>query len=201
MISVRDMQDKKRAGAMDANAVFPGQRLAGSLLVLSALLMGVGVVLWTGRNLYNWPSAGAASYLGWERGFIMGGMVAALLGLTLLEGLLKGAGDFVVARAGLVLFLVATVLGLAWEANQISLRGATDALIVTYVVLALLGQAAIGLALVRTGLVAGWTGWVTMLWSLGWLVSLPIVSPGDLYYPIVHQPMPLLLGIALLVKR
>jgi hypothetical protein len=35
-------------------------------------------------------------------------------------------------------------------------------------------------------------------WNLGWLVALPILSPGDLYFPVLHHPVPLLVGIALL---
>jgi hypothetical protein len=40
--------------------------------------------------------------------------------------------------------------------------------------------------------------WAAVAWNLGWLVALPILSPGDLYFPVLHHPVPLLVGIALL---
>lgn len=195
------VKNGEHGSAMNPGLAVSEQGLAGGMLILSALLTGAGIALWMGRNIYNWQAAEGTSYLGWERGLIMGGMVTALLGFMLLEGLLKTAGDPVAARAGLMLVLVATVLGLSWEATQISRGGSVDALISTYVVLALLGQAALGLALLQTGLLAPWIGWVAIVWNLGWLVALPVLSPGDLYYPVIHMAMPLLIGIALLVKR
>jgi len=71
--------------------------------------------------------------------------------------------------------------------------------IVFHVVLAFLAQAAFGAALLRTGLVAGWVGWATILWNLAWLVVLAIVSPRNMYFPVLHHVAPLLIGIALLV--
>ena len=72
------------------------------------------------------------------------------------------------------------------------------ALIVMCVVLAFLAQAAIGGALLQSRLLAAWIGWVTILWNLGWLVLLPGITPGDMYFPILHHLMPLLIGSALL---
>jgi hypothetical protein len=73
--------------------------------------------------------------------------------------------------------------------------------IVMYVLLAFLAQAAFGVSLLRTGLLPGWVGWATIVWNLAWLVVLPIVSPRDIYYPVLHHVAPLLIGIALLVRR
>lgn len=176
-------------------------RLAGGLLILSVLLGSAGIALWMGRNLYHWQASGGASYLMWERSLIMADMVAAVLGFMLLTSALNAATVPVAARVGLMLLVLATVLGLSWEAAQISRGGSNDALISAYVVLALLGQAAIGLALLQSGLPAGWIGWSTILWNVGWLVVLPLLNTGDLYYPIIHMMMPLLIGIALLLNR
>ena len=41
-------------------------------------------------------------------------------------------------------------------------------------------------------------GWVTIVWNLGLLVVLSVITPGDIYYPIAHQIMPLVIGGALL---
>ena len=71
--------------------------------------------------------------------------------------------------------------------------------VVLYVVVAFLAQAAIGAALIQSELLAGWVGWFTIIWNLAWLAALPIVSPSDIYYPVLHHVAPLIIGIALLV--
>jgi hypothetical protein len=45
---------------------------------------------------------------------------------------------------------------------------------------------------------AAWLGWVTILWNLVWLVVLPVITPRDIYYPVLHHFAPLLIGTALL---
>ena len=45
---------------------------------------------------------------------------------------------------------------------------------------------------------AAWIGWATILWNLAWLVLLPLITPRDIYFPVLHHAMPLLIGIALL---
>lgn len=72
--------------------------------------------------------------------------------------------------------------------------------IVLYVVLAFLAQAAFGVALLRTGLVAGWAGWATIIWNLVWLIVLPIATPRDMYFPALQHTAPLIIGVALLVR-
>jgi hypothetical protein len=71
-------------------------------------------------------------------------------------------------------------------------------LIVVHVVLAFLGQAAIGGALWQSRLLAPWIGWATILWNLAWLVMLLVITLGDIYFPVLHDIMPLLIGVALL---
>lgn len=202
MIGEPAVDHKARGGVtMLSTGSLSEQGIAAGILILSAVLTSIGITLWMGRNLYDWTIASGPSYLGWERGSIMAAMVATLLGVVLLERLLQAAGNPAAARLGLILLLVATALGLTWEAAVIGRAGDNQSLIATYVVLALLGQAALGLALLQTGLLAPWVGWVTIVWSLGWLAALPILSTGDLYYPVLHMVVPLLIGIALLAKR
>jgi uncharacterized membrane protein YkvI len=74
-------------------------------------------------------------------------------------------------------------------------------LIVIYVGLAFISQAAVGGALLQSHMLPTWVGWITIVWNIGWLVALPMVSPDDLYYPILHHVMPLLIGIMLLLVR
>jgi hypothetical protein len=33
-----------------------------------------------------------------------------------------------------------------------------------------------------------------------WLVVLPVITPRDIYFPVLHHVMPLMIGIALLSK-
>jgi hypothetical protein len=42
-----------------------------------------------------------------------------------------------------------------------------------------------------------WIGWTMLAWNLGWLIVLPLVSPGDRYYPILHFVPLLLIGVPL----
>ena len=74
------------------------------------------------------------------------------------------------------------------------------ALIVIYVVLAFLAQAVLGGSLLQSGLLAAWIGWLAILWNIAWLVALPVTSPRDIYFPVLHHVMPLVIGIALLLK-
>lgn len=69
---------------------------------------------------------------------------------------------------------------------------------VAYVMFAFLGQALIGLALALRQLVRAWVGWLAAAWNFGWLVALLIWSPGDVYFPVLHLLMPIVIGIALL---
>ncbi|MBI5034048.1 MAG: hypothetical protein HZB51_26295 [Chloroflexi bacterium] len=72
--------------------------------------------------------------------------------------------------------------------------------LVVYVVLAFLSQAVIGGALLQAGWVAGWLGWLTIVWNIAWLIVLPLITPRDIYFPVLHYFLPLLIGIALVWK-
>jgi hypothetical protein len=70
--------------------------------------------------------------------------------------------------------------------------------VVTFVVLALLAQAAFGGALLQTGLVPTWAGWATLIWNFGYLLIIVMVHPREVYYPAIHYVAPLIIGLALL---
>ncbi len=122
----------------------------------------------------------------------------AVLGLTLLEGMLEAAGDSILAPSGMALLLIGAGVVIFAETFSISRQEWIYAPTVAFVVLAFLAQALFGAALLRTGLLPAWVGWVTILWNLGWLVVLPIARPKDMYYPWLHYVAPLLIGIGLL---
>jgi hypothetical protein len=146
------------------------------------------------------PATMDPDYLNWERGLVMAAVEVVVLGWGLLERMLEAAGDTVLAPMGLLMLLLSAVLVLVAESYSLSKQEWLQVPIMIHVVLALLAQAAFGGALLQTGLLAGWIGWATILWSVGLLVYLPVFKPQDIYYPWVHYVAPLVIGIGLLTK-
>ena len=181
--------------------LFSEQVVAGSLLIGSGIIFTVGGILYTGRAIWKWPAGETPGYLRWERGFVMAAVLAMVLGLVLLEKMLEAAGDTILAQLGMTTFLIGAVIVIVAETFQLSGQESMYAPIVVYVVLAFLAQAVFGVSLLRTGLLPGWVEWATVIWNLAWLVALPILSPRDIYYPALHHAAPLMIGIALLVRR
>jgi hypothetical protein len=171
--------------------------IAASLLILSLIVFGFGGALFTGRAFWGWPIDN--SHMSWERGFIIAAVLATVLGLALLEDLLRIAGDSGFARLGMMAYLVGAVVVVMAETASLGGRNFVYPQIVLYVVLAFLAQAAFGAALLRTGLVAAWAGWATVIWNVGWLLIMLIVRPSDIYFPVLHHVSPLIIGIALLI--
>jgi len=175
------------------------ERAIGLFLVLGSIANVVGVVMFSLRDGTSGTPPPSFAYYVWERGFFMAAVVLTAVGFVLLEGHLHTSAGHVLARTGATTYLFAGILGVAAEALDVSRTGQNlYPLIVVYVVLAFLGQAAIGGALRQSGLLAPWIGWVTIVWNLAWLVVLPVITPGDIYFPILHHLMPLLIGGALL---
>jgi hypothetical protein len=180
---------------------FSPSQACGNLFVLSGILVLCGVMLWTGRNIWYWPASGSDCYLYWERGLLVAGMVMVTLGLALLEGVLITHGDLIAARIGYVTYLIAAILGIMAESYMFDGGEPVYALVVAYVVLAFLGQAAIGLSLLITNILPAWIGWTTIVWNLGFLLLVVIFSPTDVYYPILFHIVPLVLGVALISRE
>jgi hypothetical protein len=177
------------------------QQMAAWLLILSGLIFSVGGVLYAGRAILKWPAGETAGYLIWERGFVMGSVLVNVLGLVLLEALLRTAGDGVVARLAMVAYVFGSAVVVVAETAFISRHEWVYSQVVVYVVLAFLSQAAFGVALLVTGFLPAWVGWATIAWNLAWLVVLLIVSPADIYFPALHYAAPLLIGIMLLQRQ
>lgn len=186
---------------MDRSFFFSQQGLSGILLILSFVVFAVAGTLYTIRAIWEKPVGRTLAFYRWERGFVIAALLIAVLGLTLLKGVLETAGDSFVAQMGLVLFLIGAVLALVAESLSLSRQEMPYPPIVVFIILAFLGQALFGLALLQTGLLPTWIGWTAIIWNLAWLVILPINKPQNMYYPWLHYIMPLLVGIALLVRR
>jgi hypothetical protein len=135
----------------------------------------------------------------WERSLILTAIILTAIGFVLLEGQLQNSDGRILARMGATAYLFGGALGVVAEALSLSLEyEKLYALVVIYVAVAFLAQAAIGGAVLQSGVLAAWIGWATILWNLAWLIALPVFTPRDIYFPVLHHVAPLLIGIALL---
>lgn len=172
-------------------------RLSGAALVLGFLAMVGGGILWSTASA---AAVGTSRHV-WERGLLMAAIVLTIAGLVLLATHLRGTTASGVVLAGATVYSAAGVLGLAHEAATLSpgLPVASWVLPV-YVVAAFLGQAVVGLALTRVPGYPVAIGWVVLAWNVGWLAILPIITPHDLYFPVLHHLMPALIAVPLLTR-
>ncbi len=179
------------------------ERAAGSFLVLGFVANLAGVLMFFIRGGTGGGTPPSHTFFVWERSFLMAAVVLTAIGFVLLEGHLHNDHGRVLARTGATAYLFAGIVLVAAEGLSLSpgFENRGFALFAIYVVLAFLAQAAIGGALLQSGLLAAWIGWVTILWNLAWLVMLPVITPEDIYFPILHHLMPLLIGGALLWKN
>lgn len=184
---------------MNAQTLLLERRLAAALLIGCFIIFMVGGVLYTGRAIWKWPLAQTHIYLLWERSWVIAAALVNVLGFVMLAGLLQHAGDLVIARLALAVYMIATAVLLAAEGTFMFDRQWIWPQVALYVVLAFLAQAALGVALLRTSLVPAWVAWVTIAWNLGWLALFAIVRPEDIYYPVLHHVAPLLIGAVLLM--
>ncbi len=170
---------------------------AASLLVLSFMIFFVAGVLFTGRALWKWEIKNLSTYMLWERSLVIVPTVTTSLGLVLLSDMLNAGGDTFLAQLGTTTYLFGAVLVVSAETFFVSKGEWNSVQVILYVILALLGQAAIGAALVQTGLAAAWVGWLTIIWNVGLLLIFIIVRPREVYYPAIHFFAPLVIGLGL----
>lgn len=172
---------------------------AGLIFVLGAVATFPGFTMfWLRRGHRSGEPRSRAHWIV-ERSSILSGVVLIAIGFTLLENAFQNAGGFVLASIGATTYLFGGVLVVAAEALMLTLGyEKVYELVVIYVVMAFLAEAAIGGALIQSGLLAAWIGWATILWNVAWLIVLALISRRDMYFPILHYVMPLVMGIALL---
>jgi hypothetical protein len=185
---------------MDNKFFSSESRLTGRLLIFSSVIFLVAAIMFTIRFLWELPIGRTPSFFLWERSFVIAALLATLLSLTLLKRMLEAAGGGMLASMALVLFLVAAALAVVAETISFPSDDIAYPPIVAYVILSFLGQTVFGVALLRTGLLPRWVGWVTVFWNLAMLVFLIVAKPEDMYYPWLHYVAPHLIGIALLRK-
>jgi len=183
---------------MNHQSMWRTERAAGLFLVLGWAANFTGVLMFWFRDGVSGRMPPSPAYYTWERSLILAAVVLTVLGFVLLEDH-PGLGDGrLLVRTGATAYLFAGILGVLYEVMELTRTTPSYPLIVVSVVLAFLAQAAIGGGLRQARLLAPWIGWATILWNLAWLVALPLFMPRDIYYPVLHHAMPLLIGGALL---
>lgn len=182
-----------------ANNINP-QWAAGILLVVAVIPLSLGLYQFLERDGVHGGVPRSPTFYAWERGSIAAAVVITALGFISLEVALSQNEINILARLGASAFTFGAVLIVTAETLGLSGSQSPYPLVVAYVVLAFLGQAAIGAGLLSSSILPAWIGWTTIVWNLGFLILLPIFTPGDIYFPILHHIMPLLIGVALLWK-
>jgi len=175
------------------------ERTAGLFLVLHIVTTMPGFMLfWLRRGHKGGPPRSHAHWV-FERNSILSGVVLTAIGFVLLEVAFQNTDGAILANIGATAFFFGGVLVVAAEALMPTLGyEKVYGLIVVYVVIAFLAEAVIGVAIIQSGLLATWIGWATILWNIACLIILSLFSRRDMYFPILHYIMPLVMGIALL---
>jgi hypothetical protein len=172
-------------------------RRVSGLLLLSAFALNLGgVVMYAAGTEYGWVGE-TPTYHAWERALFMSSYIAAALGTALLEPTLAEAGAAILGRLAAIAFPMAASVALVMEA--VTINGSEPyALIVISVLLLFGAELLLGAAVLASRLVPAWVGWAAVVWNVAWPAILPIVSPGDPYYPILHAIPLLMISIPLI---
>jgi hypothetical protein len=178
------------------------KRAAGLVLVLGFVANVAGVTMFWIRGGQSGGQPPIPTYLVWERGFIAAAVVITSIGFVLLQNVLENTRGRALAIVGATAYLFVGVLVVTAETLSLALgERQVSGFVVIYVVGAFLAQAVIGGALLQSKVAPVWVGWVVILWNISWLALLPVISPRDIYFPVLHHVMPLMIGIALLRRR
>jgi len=177
------------------------EHAAGSILVLANISMFPGLIMFWIRGGQRGGQPPSHAYYVWERSLILAAVILIAIGFLLLIGSFQTIAGQTLMKIGAYGYLFGGILVTAAEALNLSL-GYEEVypLVAVYAITAFLAQAFIGGALLQSGLVAPWIGWASISWNLLGLILIPIVSPHDIYFPVLHSIAPLLIGIALLLK-
>ncbi|HEY6408814.1 MAG TPA: hypothetical protein VIY29_15240, partial [Ktedonobacteraceae bacterium] len=153
----------------------------------------------------------------WATLLVISGVIVTILGLTLLTILLRDAGDRMFSQLGLVAFVFGAVLlvihmafGLRvdpWAAQEaartevlpefyVPLTLWLHALFVIYTILAFSALAAYGGAVLVTGVLPHWVGWISIVYGLAGLGLLGFTGDAP---PFLHYLMPIVIGVLLLL--
>jgi hypothetical protein len=175
--------------------------VAGLILVLSNLVQLPGLIMFWLRAGHKGGAPRSPTHYAWERTFIAAWVVLSAVGFVLLqETMQNGPGQILAVAGSAAYFFGSVLLATAEILSPAEGYGKIYRLAAGYVIIAFLAQAVLGVAMLQSGLLGAWIGWASIVWNIAWLVILPLISPRDIYFPILHSLMPLVVGVALLLK-
>jgi hypothetical protein len=165
------------------------------LLVAGFAAMTAGVIFWsasqTGTSYLRPTFPARASAV-----FMIVGVSLTLLGFIGFDFVRWKAGDRVLSGLGTAAYGVAGVSWVIDAGRGLALHESTYDLEVVFIVAGGFSMLALGAAVIRTGAIPRWAGWLAVGWSVAWLIL--FAMPHDVYPPLVPQLVPLLFGVVLL---
>jgi hypothetical protein len=151
--------------------------------------------------------------------FFVPAAIVLLVGYNLLTIQLQQSGDGILSNLGLNLMLFMVMLHIleqtfhsivtTWALEETTQSGsvpplyeqlrrwATPAMQHAYMLAGMLATALYGWAILQTGLLPGWIGWLSIGWGLLWIVLTLVAGEG---FPLALYILPFVIGIALLVQ-
>ena len=182
-----------RRGGPDGNTRL--ERTAGALLVVGFAVFIPGVAFavssQTGTD-YIPPTF--STYAGAV--LLLATLSLTLIGLLVFDAILWRRGDRCLSTVGTAAYLAAVITWAAATERALVAHGWTYRLEAVFIVATGISMLAFGLAVIRTGAIACWLGWVAVGLSTAWLIRFAIPHQG--YPPMVAQFVPLVFGCALL---
>ena len=154
----------------------------------------------------------------WGCRAILVGWIVAALAYVMLAALLRDAGDSMISTLALVVFLIGIVSAVVFWVLYVSptvlaaeemtrtanvpayyaiLQVAAESSLGVYQLLGLLATAGFGWALLQTGMLPSWVGWVTLGWGVFWTGVFLKTANG---FPLLPMVMQVVIGISLLLK-
>lgn len=214
---------------MNGNVIWTANQITGSILALS-IIFAPGISLYMqvkdksgpiifGQPPHEWLRLVHQHPRPWRWATLsfIGAILTTLIGLALLAGLLRGAGDPGFSQVGLLAFALGAlpwIIVLAarltidpWAGKEMLAKGVipdvytalgkwNGAMFVIFTILAFAGVMSFGAAILATTLLPHWLGWATLIYSLAGLAILAITRDS---LPIMHHLMPFVIGIILLL--
>jgi len=154
----------------------------------------------------------------WGCRFILIGWIVAALGYVMLAVLLRDAGDPIISTLAAVLFLIgigaAVVFWAFWVSPTVLaaeemartstvpayyeiLQVSAESSLGVYQLLGLLATAGFGWALLQTGYLPSWVGWITLGFGVVWA---GVHLRSDETIPLLPMVMQVVIGVTLLLK-
>jgi hypothetical protein len=154
----------------------------------------------------------------WGCRIVLIGWIVAALGYVMLAALLRDAGDPIISTLASVLFLIGIASAFVYWSFHVSptllaaeetartsnvpayyesLQLAAESSLGVYQLLGLLATAGFGWALLQTGMLPSWVGWMTLGFGVVWAGVFLKTSEA---IPLLPMVMQVVIGISLLLK-